>query len=469
MSIKYISTRGPGNPQSFTDVLLSGMAPDGGLYIPDSWPEIDHNKLEHLQGLSYVDIAMQIIYPFIGDTIDKGDFQNILIETYQGDEFNHSNLTPLVQVGPNAWILELFHGPTLSFKDYAMQLLGRLFDHVLEKQNKRITIVGATSGDTGSAAIEACKGCKNIDIFILHPQGRTSEVQRRQMTTVDAPNVHNIALEGTFDDCQHIVKNMFADVQLRQELNLSAVNSINWARIMAQTVYYFVAALALGAPNRPVSFTVPTGNFGNVYAGWAAKRMGLPIHKLGIATNRNDILTRFFKSGDMRLEKVVPSLSPSMDIQISSNFERYLCELMDHDYDSLTKLMESFKKNKKFTMNDEMMRKARQEFTAQSCTDLETMDMMKNCYQETGVLIDPHTAVAMHGAMKIIAEDPSVPMIIPACAHPSKFPQAVHQAVGIKPPAIPRLVSIMKKAEFFTGLPNDLKQVKNFVTKNVSH
>ena len=467
--IRYVSTRGGGAPRSFTDVLLSGMAPDGGLYVPDSLPEIDHALLGHLQGLHYADVAMHVLQPFVGDAIDKATLQRLINETYTGSAFDHGCVAPLVQIGPNAWILELFHGPTLSFKDYAMQLLGRMFDHVLEQKGARITIVGATSGDTGSAAIEACKGCKNIDIFILHPNGRTSEVQRRQMTTVDAPNVHNIALEGTFDDCQAIVKNMFADIQLRNELNLSAVNSINWARIMAQTVYYFTAALALGAPGRPVSFTVPTGNFGNVYAAYTARRMGLPIHKLGIATNRNDILARFFETGVMKTEKVTPSLSPSMDIQVSSNFERYLYALMEQDHGSLIKIMESFKKSGTFRLSDEIMQKARAEFFARRCGDLETLDTMKACYERTGELIDPHTAVAMNGAMQIMEEDPAVPMVILACAHPSKFPNAVEQATGTKAPAVPRLAEVMKKAEYYTKLPNALKQVKNFVQDHASH
>ena len=466
--MKYISTRGPAEPKTFTDVMLAGMAPDGGLYIPESWPEIDHQRLSHLQGLSYVDIAMQVIWPFIGDTIEKAKFQEILEQTYQGGAFDHSAITPLVQVGPNAWIMELFRGPTLSFKDYALQLLGRLFDHVLEERGERITIVGATSGDTGSAAIEACKSCKNIDIFILHPQGRTSEVQRRQMTTVDAPNVFNIALEGTFDDCQHMVKAMFADEKMRSELNLSAINSINWARIMAQTVYYFVAALALGAPHRPVSFTVPTGNFGNVYAGWAARQMGLPIESLGISTNRNDIITRFFESGEMSVDKVMPSLSPSMDIQVSSNFERYLLSAMNNDHKALVSKMESFKEKKKFKVDKTVMTRARSDFDARRCTDLDTMATMKNCYEQTGILIDPHTAVAMKAAMENMEANPATPMVILACAHPSKFPQAVQQAVGTKPPAVPRLVNVMEKAEHFMGIANDLDKVKAFINQNAN-
>lgn len=461
--MKYVSTRGGGSPCSFTDVLLAGMAPDGGLYVPESWPALDTALLSHLQGLSYAEVAMQVISPFIGDAIDKATLKSLFEETYEGGAFDHSGVAPLVQLGPNSWLLELFHGPTLSFKDYAMQLLGRLFDHVLEERGERVTIVGATSGDTGSAAIEACRGCKNIDIFILHPKGRTSEVQRRQMTTVDAPNVHNIALDGNFDDCQAVVKGLFADKKLREALKLSAVNSINWARIMAQIVYYFVAALALGAPGRAVSFTVPTGNFGNVYAAYAARRMGLPIKKLGIATNRNDILTRFFESGEMKIDKVMPSLSPSMDIQVSSNFERYLYELMNSDAQGLARLMSGFRQKRAFSLGDALMQKARGEFHARRCGDLETMAVMKSCYEETGILIDPHTAVALHGAMQIMEGDPSVPMVVLACAHPAKFPEAVAQATGAKAPEHPRLAGIMKKAEHFIALPDDLAQVARYI------
>ncbi len=461
--IKYLSTRGGGGTRSFTDVLLAGMAPDGGLYVPDRWPDLDRRLLDHMQGMSYADIALQIIPSFTGDDIDKDALHRIVTDTYEGGAFDHGAVAPLVQIGPNAWIMELFHGPTLSFKDYALQLLGRLFDHVLEQRGERITIVGATSGDTGSAAIEACRGCRNIDIFILHPQGRTSDVQRRQMTTVDAPNVHNIALEGTFDDCQALVKAMFADEALRRELNLSAVNSINWARIMAQTVYYFAAALALGGPDRAVSFTVPTGNFGNVYAAYAARRMGLPVHRLGIATNRNDILTRFFESGEMRTEKVLPSLSPSMDIQVSSNFERYLFDLMGRDPGPLTKAMDTFKTKKALRLDKDLMARARAEFAAQRCSDLDTMAVMKRCYEETGVVIDPHTAVALHGAADMMAAEPAVPMVVLACAHPAKFPEAVEQALGTPPPVEPRLAALMKKAEHFMVLPNDLDKVRAFI------
>lgn len=463
----YISTRGPGDPKNFTDVLLSGMAPDGGLYIPDQWPSLDRRKIDHLHGMAYADIAQQVMQPFIGETIPPDDFKTMLEETYSSPVFDHNAIAPLVQVGPNAWVMELFHGPTLSFKDYALQLLGRLFDYVLEKQGQHVTIIGATSGDTGSAAIEACKGCKNIDIFILHPKDRTSDVQRRQMTTVDAPNVHNIALEGTFDDCQTLVKELFADEEMQEKLNLSAVNSINWARIAAQTVYYVSAAISLGAPSRPVSFAVPTGNFGNIYAAWVAREMGLPVHQLVIGTNRNDIITRFFETGEMKKATVEPSLSPSMDIQVSSNFERYLCALMGHDHNKLSNLMTGFKAGEPYRIeSNEMMDRARRDFSAHRCDDQETLAMMKECHANTGMLIDPHTAVAMHAAMQVIDEDPSVPMIILACAHPAKFPEAVEQATGKIPEMPPRLEKVMKKAEHYTPLANDFKRIKSFVLKN---
>jgi threonine synthase len=384
-------------------------------------------------------------------------------ETYSIGVFDHRAVAPLIQAGPNAWIMELFRGPTLSFKDYALQLLGRLFDYVLEKRGERMTIVGATSGDTGSAAIEACRNCRNIDIFILHPHNRTSDVQRRQMTTVDTDNVHNIALSGTFDDCQAIVKELFSDTALRDRLNLSAVNSINWARIMAQTVYYVTASLALGGPDRRVSFTVPTGNFGNVYAAWVAAQMGLPVGRLVRGTNRNDILTRFFETGRMETGTVEPSLSPSMDIQVSSNFERYLCALTGRDHAGLTAMMEQFRNEKRFAVAPNLLTKAQETFTAARCNDEQTLETIARTYAGTGVLIDPHTAVAMHCAAKTMEADPSVPMVVLACAHPAKFPEAVKKATGRTPPVPERLAAVMDKKERFTVLENDTSKIKDFV------
>lgn len=457
---QYISTRGDG-PRSFTEVLLSGLAPDGGLYVPKKWPKV---KLAPLAGYAYTDIAYHIVKPFIGDEIDDDALKEIIIDTYENN-FAHSAVAPLVQIGPSTFIMELFHGPTLAFKDYALQVLGRLFDHVLAKRGERVTIVGATSGDTGSAAIEACRNCENIDIFILHPKGRTSEVQRRQMTTIDSPNVFNIALEGNFDDCQNAVKAMFGDVKFRSEMNLSAVNSINWARIVAQIVYYVSAGLALGAPNRKVSFAVPTGNFGNVYAAWCAKNIGLPIDQLIIGSNRNDILTRFFETGTMQVNGVEPSLSPSMDIQVSSNFERYLFDLFGRDSKKLTALMNGFKENGSFTLDDKLMKKARAEFQSARCGDEETSVMIAECYAATGYLIDPHTAVGLYAAWQV-ERDPAVPLVALACAHPAKFPDAVEQATGIRPPLPPHLADLYERREIYTILPNDLGKLQDFVRSN---
>ena len=463
--VNYISTRGGVAPQSFTDVLLQGLAPDGGLYIPESWPQLDMEELRGMSGLPYAEVAKFVTAPFVKNDIAPATLERILSEVYT-NEFTHSAVAPLVQISPNVWVMELFHGPTLAFKDYALQLLGRLFDHVLEEKGERVTIVGATSGDTGSAAIEACKGCKNIDIFILHPEGRTSEVQRRQMTTIDAPNVHNIALDGTFDDCQTMVKEMFADKKFSGDIKMSAVNSINWARIMAQIVYYVTASLALGGPTRKVSFAVPTGNFGNIYAAYAAQQMGLPIKRLVIGSNRNDILARFFETGTMKTDTVEPSMSPSMDIQISSNFERYLCDLVDRDTTSLSKLMDSFKKKGVFNLAQEHMNKARNQFDSHRCDDTQTQMMMKACYEETGYMLDPHTAVGLFAGMQV-REDPSVPLVALACAHPAKFPDAVEKAIGIRPPLPPHLADLYDRQEHVTSLPNDMVKVKDFIKNNI--
>ncbi len=461
--VQFISTRGEAAPKSFTEVLLSGMAPDGGLYVPTEWPQLD---LASMAGLAYTDIAYRVIKPFVGNDIPDDELQAMIVETYENN-FSHSAIAPLVQLGPNAWVMELFHGPTIAFKDYALQLLGRLFDYVLEKKGQNVTIVGATSGDTGSAAIEGCVESKHINIFILHPSGRTSEVQRRQMTTVDAPNVFNIALEGNFDDCQNAVKAMFADKAFREEMNLSAVNSINWARIMAQIVYYVAASVSLGiSKERKISFAVPTGNFGNVYAAYCAKQMGLPIEKLIIGSNRNDILTRFFETGEMKAASVEPSLSPSMDIQVSSNFERFLFDLLGRDAEALRGKMQSFKQSGSFTLDDALMKKARVIFEARRCSDAQTIIMMAECYKETGYMIDPHTAVGLFAAWAA-ERDPAVPLVALACAHPAKFPDAVEQATGIHPPLPAHLADLYERKEIFTVLPNDQTQLQDFVRKNV--
>lgn len=462
--ISFISTRGDPAKKTFTDVLLSGMAPDGGLYVPTQWPKIDVNALS---GLSYTDIVYQVIKPFVGDEIPADDLQEMIVETYEKN-FSHPAVAPLVQLDPSTWVMELFHGPTLAFKDYPLQLLGRLFDYVLEKRGERVTIVGATSGDTGSAAIEATKDCKNIDIFILHPEGRTSEVQRRQMTSVDSPNVHNIALQGTFDDCQNALKAMFADQKFRDEMNLSAVNSINWARIMAQVAYYFAAGFALDAGRRKISFAVPTGNFGNVYAAYCAKQMGLPIERLIIGSNRNDILTRFFETGSMTAAKVEPSLSPSMDIQVSSNFERFLFDLVDRNVDDVRAKMNSFKQSGEFSVSEEQLKKARSIFSASRCSDAQTSVTMAECFNESGYMIDPHTAVGLHAGRSEKDRNSAVPLVVLACAHPAKFPDAVEQATGIRPPLPAHLADLYDRKEIVTVLPNDLAQLQGFIRKTIN-
>jgi threonine synthase len=459
--IQFVSTRGDAAKKSFTEVLLSGMAPDGGLYVPVKWPKID---VAALAGLPYTEVAFRVMQPFVEGEIPDDDLREMITEVYENN-FKHPAVAPLVQLDSSLWVMELFHGPTIAFKDYALQLLGRLFDYTLEKKGERVTIVGATSGDTGSAAIEACKDCANIDIFILHPEGRTSEVQRKQMTTVDSPNVFNIALKGNFDDCQNAVKAMFADKTFREEMNLSAVNSINWARIMAQIVYYMAAGAALGADKRKISFAVPTGNFGNVYAAYCAMQMGLNIDRLVIGSNRNDILTRFFETGAMTKAEVEPSLSPSMDIQVSSNFERFLFDLLDRNADDLRAKMDSFKQSGEFTLSDKQMKAARKIFAASRCSDDQTTTLMANCYRDTGYMVDPHTAVGLHAALGA-ERDAAIPLVALACAHPAKFPDAVEKATGIRPPLPPHMADLYDRKEILTVLPNDLGQIQGFVREN---
>lgn len=469
MSLKYISTRGQTPPQTFTDILLSGLADDGGLYLPEQFPVMERVVMERLKGMDYATVAQQVLDPYMDSNFSSPVMSQILHSIYGPGNglFDHGNIAPLVQVGSNTWIMELFHGPTLAFKDVALQMLGKMFDHILQQRGETITIVGATSGDTGSAAIEACRHCKNINLFMLHPEGRVSEVQRRQMTSVDEPNIHNVALQGTFDDCQNMVKALFGDKDFRTKNKLSAVNSINWARIIAQSVYYFSAALVMGAPQREVSFAVPTGNFGNVLAAHVARQMGLPIKNLIIGSNQNDILTRFFESGEMRTGKVTPTLSPSMDIQISSNFERYLYQLIGGNHMAVQKLMHGFKTSGCFKVSEQHMTQARKDFKAYRCDDEGIKDMIGACYEHSGYVIDPHTAVGLNAA-HMAHEDPDVPVIALACAHPSKFPDAVEAAIGIRPELPDRLKDLMERPEFMTALPNDLKKVKDFINNNVA-
>jgi threonine synthase len=460
--MKYVSTRGSAPILDFEGVLLAGLAEDGGLYVPQEWPVFSAAELRAMRGLSYVEIAERVMRPFLGSAISDADFARIVRESYA--TFDHKAVTPLKQLDSNFWLLELFHGPTLAFKDVALQLLGRLFDHVLTRRGERVTIVGATSGDTGSAAIEACRDRPSIDIFILHPKGRTSEVQRRQMTTVLSANVHNIALEGTFDDCQDQVKAMFNDPAFRARQNLSAVNSINWARIMAQIVYYIAAGVALGAPDRRIGFSVPTGNFGNVYAAYAAKQMGLPVDKLVVGSNRNDILTRFFQSGEMKIAGVEPSLSPSMDIQVSSNFERLLFDLLDRDGALVEQTMKGFRATGSFTVGDNQLGRAAALFAAHRIDDDETKAVIRAVHGETGEILDPHTAVGV-GAGRAISLDPDIAVVALACAHPAKFPDAVETATGIRPALPPRLADLYEREERVAVLPNDLAAVQDYISE----
>ncbi|MBC7801348.1 MAG: threonine synthase [Gemmatimonadaceae bacterium] len=465
--MQYISTRGQAPVRDFAGVLLAGLAEDGGLYVPAAWPHLSTADLRGLRGLPYHELAARVLAPFIGTCIPFAVLQDMCRDAYAG--FGHPAVVPLVQLDTNLWTQELFHGPTLAFKDVAMQLLGRMFAHVLGERRQRVTIVGATSGDTGSAAIEACRDRPGIDVVILHPEGRTSEVQRRQMTTVRAPNIANIAVAGTFDDCQDLVKAMFADVPFRRDMHLSAVNSINWARIAAQIPYYVAAALALGAPEREVAFSVPTGNFGNVLAAWAARRMGVPIARLVVASNRNDILARFLDVNDMSIQGVEPSLSPSMDIQVSSNFERLLFELLDRDPVATAATMADFRAHGRMSVPDAAWTRARTLLHGYRLDDAGTLDEIRRLHAQ-GYLADPHTAIGIAGARALPC--PHLPIVAAATAHPAKFPDAILRATGLHPPLPPRLADLFDRPEMFTTAPNNLDaveaQVRAFSLRNAA-
>ncbi len=463
--MRYISTRGRAPVLEFDDVLLAGLARDGGLYLPETWPQFDAADIRALRGLSYAELATRIIAPFVGDSIDEADLASILADSYR--DFGHDAVAPLTQIDANLWVMELFHGPTLAFKDFAMQFLGRAFDHVLRRRGERVTIVGATSGDTGSAAFEACRYCDAIDTFFLFPHGRVSEVQRRQMTTVHSGNIHAVAVEGTFDDCQDLVKAMFNDTTFRDELHLSAANSINWARIMAQIVYYFHAAVSLGSPDRPISFSVPTGNFGNVYAGYAARAMGLPIGQFIVGSNVNDILPRFFDSGSLEMAGVTPTISPSMDIQVSSNFERFLFELYGRDGTVTGAAVTEFRETGRLSVGENLWQKAQETFSGHRMDDSETMAMIGDIKSSCGYLLDPHSAIAV-AAARAKATDPATPVVALATAHPAKFPDAVNEASGISPALPLALADLHERPERMTVLPNDLARVEAFVRDHVS-
>jgi threonine synthase len=455
--MRYISTRGHAPVRDFAGVLLAGLAEDGGLYVPETWPHFSPADWRALRGLPYHALAAHLIQPFVGDAIETARLAALCRDAYAG--FGHPAVVPLVQLDTGLCVQELFHGPTLSFKDMALQLLGRLFDHVLAARDTRVTIVGATSGDTGSAAIEACAGRERIDVAFLHPHNRISDVQRRQMTTVAAPNIANIAIEGTFDDCQDLVKAMFADAPFRQELQLSAMNSINWARIAAQVPYYAAAALALGAPDREVAFSVPTGNFGNVLAAWVVRRMGLPVARLIVGSNRNDILSRFLQSNDMSIAPVEPSLSPSMDIQISSNFERLLFELMDRDAAATGATMREFRRAGRMHVLDAVWHRCRTLFHGFRLDDAGIEAAIARVHETTGYLADPHTAVGIAAAEAHLPAR-GVMTVAMATAHPAKFPDAIERVIGKRPHLPPRLGDLVDQPEHLTVLPNDLVAVE---------
>ncbi len=464
--VRYISTRDPRRQprtHSFEDVLLAGLAEDGGLYVPDHLPAPGADAVHDFAGLPYAELAARIIAWFAGEAFSPAELRSLTAAAYR--DFAHPAVAPLVQLDERLWLLELFHGPTLAFKDLALQLVGRLFDAVLAKRHQQVTIIGATSGDTGSAALAACRDREAIDIFILYPHRRISEVQRRQMTTVESANAHAVAVEGTFDDCQDLVKALFADAELRGALNLSAVNSINWARIAAQSVYYFAAAAALGGPARRVSFSVPTGNFGNVYAGHIARRIGLPVDRLVIGTNRNDILARYLANGEMTIAAVEPSLSPSMDIQVSSNFERLLFELKGRSGAAIAEAMRTFRSRGSLPADEQAWRAARGLFSAHKIDDTLTMQTIAETYARSGMLIDPHTAVAVAAARAELGARTTgeAPMVALATAHPAKFPDAVERATGRRPPPPPALAELFDKRERVTVLANDVDAVRRFI------
>ena len=448
----------------FEDVLLTGLARDGGLYVPGHWPEISSRRLTELQGRTYEEIAFAVLHPFIGGAVPDATLQRMIAEAYA--TFGHPAVAPLKQLDDNHWLLELFHGPTLAFKDVAMQLLARLMDWALEKRGGRATIVGATSGDTGGAAIEAFHNSRRACVFMLHPHGRVSDVQRRQMTTVASASVHNLAIDGNFDDCQAIVKALFNDLAFRDSVGLAGVNSINWARIMAQAVYFVSAGLSLGAPARAVSFCVPTGNFGDIFAGFVAKRLGLPIDRLVIATNRNDILDRALKTGRYETRGVTPSASPSMDIQVSSNFERLLFEVHGRDPYSLRRMMQSLAQSGAFTIGDRQLEQIRHEFQSGATSEAETAAVIRETLAAAGELLDPHTAVGYAVARKLPPS--SSPMVTLATAHPAKFPDAVEKASGVRPGLPPRLGHLLSRPERFTVLPNDVDTVRDFIRSHQS-
>ena len=459
--MRYLSTRGAAPALDFEEAMLAGLAEDGGLYLPESWPRIAEAEIAALAGLPYSEVAARILTPYLGDVYAPDALRAMTAAAYEG--FAHPACAPLAQIGPNEWILELHRGRTLAFKDFAMQLVGRFFEASLKRRGRKATVIGATSGDTGSAAMEAFRGLDGVDVFILFPHGRVSEVQRRQMTTPAEANVHALAVEGSFDDCQALVKAMFADGSFRENMRLAAVNSINWARVAAQAVYYFTAAVSLGAPYRKVSFSVPTGNFGDIYAGWTAKRMGLPVERLVIATNENDILHRAMTTGRYEPGGVKRTSAPSMDIQVSSNFERALSDVYDRDGAAISALMGSLKQSGGFDIAPDALARLRAEFDSARVDEPSVAAEIKRVYEETGEVIDPHTAIGV-AAGRAERGDPAIPMVALGCAHAAKFPEAVAAATGLHPPLPPHMADLFDRPERMTVLPNSLEAVQSHMT-----
>ncbi len=463
--MRYISTRGEAPVLGFSEAMLAGLARDGGLYLPQTYPRLSAEAIAAFAGQPYAKVTEAVLAPFVGADFDMPTLRGMIAAAYAG--FRHQAVAPLSQVEDNLFILELFHGPTLAFKDLAMQLLARMMEHALTRRGQHATIIGATSGDTGAAAIEAFRGLNNIDVVIFYPHERVSPVQRRQMTTVDGDNIHVVALEGTFDDCQAAVKALFNHAAFRQDYGLSGVNSINWARVLAQCVYYFTAAVALGAPHRPVSFAVPTGNFGDVLAGWIAKRMGLPVDRLVVATNSNDILVRALATGRYEMRGVHHTQSPSMDIEVSSNFERLLFEADGRDGAGLRGLMAGLKQSGGFTVPEAALAAIRRDFDAASASEEETSAEIARCWHRSSELVDPHTAVGLHAARARLRADPATPMVVLGTAHAAKFPDAIERAIGLRPPLPAHLADLLGRSERFTVLPNEQVAVESFIRERV--
>lgn len=461
--MRYVSTRGQVPEISFEDAVVAGLAADGGLYMPTEWPTLPPGAIAAMAGQPYAVTAAKVLGLFSGSEVDYNALNRLVDGSYSS--FHHAAISPLVQIADDEWVLELFHGPTLAFKDFALQFLGRLLDSILAQRGETVTVIGATSGDTGSAAIEGLVNCQHAQVFILHPKGRVSDVQRRQMTTVDAPHIHNLAVEGTFDDCQAMVKALFVDPDFSKQHKLAAVNSINWARIAAQVVYYFTAAVSLGSPSRAPAFCVPTGNFGDVFAGYVAAKMGLPISRLIVATNRNDILTRFMETGRYSAADVVPTIAPSMDIQVSSNFERLLFDVYDRDGNKISQLMDGFKQTGAFEVEPARLHTIRRHFAAERVQEDEILQTICSVHQDTGMLLDPHTAIAVAAGRRAhnIQEAPLVHL---ATAHPAKFPDAVEKASGVRPSLPEHMADLMERDERMTTVPNTLDAIKGYINEH---